>query len=53
MPTSTVSQQVKGEAFRALHERAGAFVIPNPWDAGTARILTARSTDAAAVIYMA
>ncbi|HEF4732087.1 isocitrate lyase/phosphoenolpyruvate mutase family protein [Burkholderia multivorans] len=27
------------ETFRALHARAGAFVIPNPWDAGTARLL--------------
>jgi 2-methylisocitrate lyase-like PEP mutase family enzyme len=27
----------KGEAFRALHER-DAFVIPNPWDAGSARM---------------
>jgi 2-methylisocitrate lyase-like PEP mutase family enzyme len=35
-----VSQAQKGERFRALHARAGAFVIPNPWDAGTARILT-------------
>lgn len=25
--------------FRALHERAGTFVIPNPWDIGSARIL--------------
>lgn len=25
--------------FRALHERAGAFVIPNPWDIGSARLL--------------
>jgi 2-methylisocitrate lyase-like PEP mutase family enzyme len=25
--------------FRALHERAGIFVMPNPWDAGTAKIL--------------
>ncbi len=33
------SQTQKGELFRALHARAGAFVIPNPWDAGTARIL--------------
>jgi 2-methylisocitrate lyase-like PEP mutase family enzyme len=33
------SQGEKGERFRALHERAGAFVIPNPWDAGTARML--------------
>jgi 2-methylisocitrate lyase-like PEP mutase family enzyme len=29
----------KGEAFRALHERADAFIIPNPWDVGTARLL--------------
>lgn len=34
-----VSQAEKGERFRALHARPGAFVIPNPWDAGTARIL--------------
>jgi len=27
--------------FRALHEGAGAFVIPNPWDVGSARILAA------------
>jgi 2-methylisocitrate lyase-like PEP mutase family enzyme len=33
-----VTQQEKGEAFRALH--AGEpFVIPNPWDAGSARML--------------
>jgi 2-methylisocitrate lyase-like PEP mutase family enzyme len=25
--------------FRALHERGGLFVMPNPWDAGTARLL--------------
>lgn len=29
----------KAAAFRELHERPGAFVIPNPWDAGTARLL--------------
>lgn len=33
------SQTEKGEAFRALHQRAGAFIIPNPWDVGTARLL--------------
>ncbi len=32
-------QRQKGEAFRALHHRSEAFVIPNPWDAGTARLL--------------
>ncbi len=34
------TQAEKYETFKALHERAGAFIIPNPWDAGTARILT-------------
>jgi 2-methylisocitrate lyase-like PEP mutase family enzyme len=29
----------KGRVFRALHARPVAFVIPNPWDIGTARIL--------------
>jgi len=29
----------KSEAFRALHAAPGAFVIPNPWDAGSARLL--------------
>jgi 2-methylisocitrate lyase-like PEP mutase family enzyme len=29
----------KGRAFRALHERDGAFILPNPWDVGTARLL--------------
>src|SRR5215470_11148918 len=29
----------KGRVFRALHERNRAFIIPNLWDIGTARIL--------------
>lgn len=29
----------KGRVFRELHEAAGAFVIPNPWDIGTAKLL--------------
>jgi 2-methylisocitrate lyase-like PEP mutase family enzyme len=33
-------QQRKAEAFRALHE-GEPFVIPNPWDAGSARVLEA------------
>lgn len=28
-------------AFRRLHEEPGAFIIPNPWDTGTARLLAA------------
>ncbi|HEY1336307.1 MAG TPA: isocitrate lyase/phosphoenolpyruvate mutase family protein, partial [Bryobacteraceae bacterium] len=34
-----VTQQEKAERFRALHEGPGAFVIPNPWDIASARIL--------------
>ncbi|MDH4147872.1 MAG: isocitrate lyase/phosphoenolpyruvate mutase family protein [Acidimicrobiia bacterium] len=35
-----ISQEQKGAAFRALH--AGeAFVIPNPWDSGFARVFAA------------
>jgi 2-methylisocitrate lyase-like PEP mutase family enzyme len=34
------TQDQKAAAFRALHER-DAFVIPNPWDAGSARVLEA------------
>src|SRR5580765_1621620 len=33
------SQAQKAARFRALHDAAGAFVIPNPWDVGSARIL--------------
>lgn len=32
-------QKSKGEAFRALHE-SGCFIIPNPWDVGTAKLMT-------------
>lgn len=35
----STSQADKGRRFRELHDRPGAFAIPNPWDAGTARIL--------------
>ncbi len=33
------TQAEKGSVFRELHERDGAFIIPNPWDVGTARLL--------------
>lgn len=35
-----LTQAEKGRLFRELHERKDAFIIPNPWDAGTARLLT-------------
>jgi 2-methylisocitrate lyase-like PEP mutase family enzyme len=40
------SQAEKGKRFMALHARAGAFVIPNPWDAGTAKILASMGFEA-------
>lgn len=33
------SQVEKALIFKAMHEREGIFVIPNPWDAGSAKIL--------------
>lgn len=36
-----MTQAEKAERFVALHREPGAFVIPNPWDAGTARVLAA------------
>jgi 2-methylisocitrate lyase-like PEP mutase family enzyme len=40
MAEPTARQVEKGERFRALHE-GEPFVIPNPWDAGTAKVLEA------------
>jgi 2-methylisocitrate lyase-like PEP mutase family enzyme len=42
------TQAQKATAFRELHQRAGAFIIPNPWDAGTARLLAALGFEALA-----
>lgn len=44
MPT----QLEKALAFRALHQRPGAFVIPNPWDAGSTLLLNAFGFEALA-----
>jgi 2-methylisocitrate lyase-like PEP mutase family enzyme len=44
----TVTREQKYQTFRALHERPGAFVIPNPWNAGTAKILTTLGFEALA-----
>ena len=43
-----VTREQKYETFLALHARPGIFVIPNPWDAGSARILTALGFEALA-----
>ena len=42
------TQAEKAAAFRTLHERPGAFIIPNPWDAGTAKLLTSLGFEALA-----
>ncbi len=41
-------QLARAEAFRALHDRPGLFAIPNPWDAGSARMLAALGFEALA-----
>ena len=47
-----LTQAEKGRAFRALHEREGAFIIPNPWDAGSARLLAHLGFEALATTSM-
>lgn len=41
-------QTLRAEAFKALHERDAAFVMPNPWDAGSARLLASLGFEALA-----
>jgi len=43
-----MTRREKYRAFRLLHERTGAFVLPNPWNAGSARILAAVGFEALA-----
>jgi 2-methylisocitrate lyase-like PEP mutase family enzyme len=45
---SAMTQSERAARFRRLHEGPGAFVIPNPWDAGTARALAALGFEALA-----
>jgi 2-methylisocitrate lyase-like PEP mutase family enzyme len=49
-------QHRRAVAFRALHAGPGTFVVPNPWDAGSARILSglgfcALATTSAGIAY--
>jgi len=46
------SQDEKAAAFRALHE-GESFLISNPWDAGSARVLEALGFKALATAYRA
>ena len=42
------TQKEKAEIFKVLHEREGAFIIPNPWDIGSARLLAGLGFEALA-----
>lgn len=48
----TPTQAEKGRIFRSLHERASAFIIPNPWDRGSARLLAHLGFEALATTSM-
>jgi 2-methylisocitrate lyase-like PEP mutase family enzyme len=43
-----MTQETKAIQFEKLHKRPGVFLIPNPWDAGSARILTGLGFEALA-----
>src|SRR6516162_1506860 len=52
------TQAEKAQQFQELHKREGAFFVPNPWDAGSARILAglgfeafATSSSASAAVF--
>jgi 2-methylisocitrate lyase-like PEP mutase family enzyme len=49
MTAATIGElSTRAQRFRALHERDRPFVIPNPWDVGSARLLAAAGFDALA-----
>lgn len=57
MSVTSDDQATRAARFKALHERPGAFIIPNPWDAGTARLLAglgfeALTTTSAGLAFM-
>ena len=39
MMTASPAMKAKADNFYALHQAPGTFIIPNPWDRGSARIL--------------
>jgi 2-methylisocitrate lyase-like PEP mutase family enzyme len=43
-----MTQIEKALRFQQLHQRSGAFLIPNPWDAGSARVLAGLGFEALA-----
>lgn len=43
-----LTQNEKAATFRALHDGPGAFILPNPWDIGSARLLAGLGFEALA-----
>jgi hypothetical protein len=39
MANASAEMKAKADIFHALHQAPGAFIIPTPWDRGTALIL--------------
>ena len=52
LPHDASDQVAKAQEFRELHQRDNAFIIPNPWDVGTARLLTHLGFEALATTSM-
>ncbi len=48
MTETQPTQAEKADQFRALHKRSEPFLIPNPWDAGSARVLAGMGFEALA-----
>jgi 2-methylisocitrate lyase-like PEP mutase family enzyme len=48
LSNTRLSQTEKAEKFSALHRREGAFIMSNPWDAGSARLLSGLGFEALA-----
>ncbi len=46
--TATDQQLARAIAFKTLHERTGVLVLPNPWDAGSAKMLASLGFEALA-----
>jgi 2-methylisocitrate lyase-like PEP mutase family enzyme len=53
MENMVVRQKDKAVRFQELHQRPGAFLIPNPWDAGSARLLAGLGFEAFATSSLA
>jgi 2-methylisocitrate lyase-like PEP mutase family enzyme len=48
MPTREPDQTLKTSLFQSLHQRPQPLLLPNPWDAGTTRLLISLGFEAVA-----